>query len=102
MYQNVKLVTNSRSQGLRSRLCDVAQIVMFMVQLGNQSLSLLIVCRMHLPWRIQNPTTWLAQLVKALATPTHVCLCMHEVWVRSPEQTSLTLASSRVGKMSSN
>jgi len=38
-------------------------------------------------------TVWLAQLVKALATPTHVRSCVQEVRVRSPERTSLTLAS---------
>jgi len=35
----------------------------------------------------------LAQLVKALADPTHVRTCVQEVRVRSPEQTSWTLAS---------
>jgi len=40
------------------------------------------------------PTTvWLAQLVRALAAPTHVRSCVQEVWVRSPELTSSTQAS---------
>jgi len=34
-----------------------------------------------------------AQLVKALAAPTHVRSCVQEVRIRSPEQTSSTLAS---------
>jgi len=38
-------------------------------------------------------SVWLAQLVKALAALTHVCSCVQEVRVRSPEQTSSTLAS---------
>jgi len=36
---------------------------------------------------------WLAQLVKALAAPTHVRSFVQEVRVRSLEQTSSTLAS---------
>jgi len=38
-------------------------------------------------------TVWLAQLVKALAAPTHVRSSVQEVRVRSPERTSSTLAS---------
>jgi len=41
----------------------------------------------------QQHSVWLAQLVKALAALTHVRPCVQEVRVRSPEQTSLTLAS---------
>jgi len=37
-------------------------------------------------------SVWLAQLVRALAAPTHVHSCVQEVRVRSPERTSLTLA----------
>jgi len=36
---------------------------------------------------------WLAQLVKALAAPTHVRSCVPEVRVRSPERLGSTLAS---------
>jgi len=38
-------------------------------------------------------SVWLAQLVKALAALIHVRLCVQEVRVRTPEQTSSTLAS---------
>jgi len=38
-------------------------------------------------------SVWLAQLLRALAAPTHVRSCVQEVRVRSPERTSLTLAS---------
>jgi len=38
-------------------------------------------------------SVWLAQLVKALAALTHVRSHVQEVRVRSPEQTSSTLAS---------
>jgi len=38
-------------------------------------------------------SVWLAQLIKALAAPTYVHSCVQEVTVRSPEQTSSTLAS---------
>jgi len=38
-------------------------------------------------------SVWLAQLVKALAAPTHDRSCVQEVQVRSPERTSSTLAS---------
>jgi len=41
----------------------------------------------------QYLSVWLAQLVKALAAPTHVHSCVQEVWVRSPKWTSSTLAS---------
>jgi len=42
-------------------------------------------------------------LVRALAAPTHVRSCVQEVQVRSPERTSLTLASiPSVGEMRSN
>jgi len=38
-------------------------------------------------------SAWLAQLVRAFVAPTHVRSCVQEVRVRSPERTSLTLAS---------
>jgi len=38
-------------------------------------------------------SVWPAQLVKALAAPTHVRSCVQEVRVRSPERTSSTLAA---------
>jgi len=41
----------------------------------------------------QSSSVWLAQLVRALAAPTHVRSCSQEVRVRSPERTSLTLVS---------
>jgi len=44
----------------------------------------------YLSWQ---QSVWLAQLVRALAAPTHVRSCVQEVRVRSPERTSLTLAS---------
>jgi len=60
MYESAKLITSSRPQSLGSRLCDFAQIALFScrfevginvvlckVQLGRQSCSLLIVCRMR-------------------------------------------------------
>jgi len=40
---------------------------------------------------------WLAQLVEALATPTHVRSYVLHVQVRFPEQTSSTLASIPTG-----
>jgi len=43
-------------------------------------------------------SVWLAQLVKALVAPTHVRSCVQEVRVRSPEQTSSTLASIPPGR----
>jgi len=51
---------------------------------------------------IRYIVVWLIQLVKALAALTHVRSCVQEVQVRSPEQTSVTLASSGVCNMSSN
>jgi len=58
MYEGVKRITSGRPQGLGSGLCDFAQVVRSHVsskldygcvvygQLGNQSLSLLTVCRL--------------------------------------------------------
>jgi len=43
-------------------------------------------------------SVWLAQLVRALAAPTHVRSCVQEVRVRSSERTSLTLASIPSGR----
>jgi len=43
-------------------------------------------------------SVWLAQLVEALAAPTHVSSCVQAVWVRSLERTCSTL----IGKMRSN
>jgi len=37
----------------------------------------------------------LAQLVKALAAPTHVCSCVKEVRVRSPELINLTISAKK-------
>jgi len=49
---------------------------------------------------VAMPTSvWLAQLVRALAALTHVRSCVQEVRVRSPERTSLTLASIPSGKV---
>jgi len=53
-------------------------------------------CRPNLcefPCQIYIVLAWLAQLIKALAAPTHVRSCVQEVRVRSPERTSSTLAS---------
>jgi len=50
-------------------------------------------CVLDLPVNCELVSVWLAQLVRALATPTHVRSCVQEVRVRSPERTSLTLAS---------
>jgi len=40
-------------------------------------------------------SVWLAQSVKALAAQMHVRLYVKEVWVRSPEQTLLTVTEKR-------
>jgi len=45
----------------------------------------------------QYLSIWLAQLVKAFAAPMHVCYCVQEVRVQSPEQTNSTLATNPTG-----
>jgi len=42
---------------------------------------------------IKIRSVWLAQLVRALASSTHVRSCVQEDRFRSPERTSLTLAA---------
>jgi len=75
------------------KICSVSATVWQMTIVQNWACRLWEICQLYGTLRRVRRSVWLAQLVKALAAPTHVRSCVQEVDVRSRKPTNLTLPS---------